>query len=425
MHRFRCVFKEAFMFNSNRGAATYAGIPYNDIHWYDVEGQPFGTASSFNAIIFEDANNIVDIQGAMAVGRNFTSPRGLNVAYGNASTQRGIGYSPDLTRFLVGGDVAMQGPLVVSGHVVVGGNFNAASGSTYMIGKSGDPAQAQQLSNLYQARGGSQYWRPSDRGNHYAISSYDVDRYIPAGRINANVAQFFRDSRESINNFHQCIRNLPENGTVTERYHQLILRGNDPVQNVFLIDARPNGALNKEIKLEIPAGSLAIVKIRTGDNAHIQYGLWGDAGHANNTLYVFEDATNIFMEVPAAIWGSVLALQATFHAHQTGGDINGNAAFRSFTVNARSGFEFHWYPFAGGVVCQGMAPAPAPAPVPVPVPAPRPTPTPIPAPTPAPAPAPAPTPAPAPVPVPAPAPAPAPRPIPAPAPAPALYIFSK
>ncbi|HBI72969.1 MAG TPA: hypothetical protein DDY59_07255, partial [Lachnospiraceae bacterium] len=157
-----------------------------------------------------------------------------------------------------------------------------------------------------------------------------------------------------------------------------------------------NGALNKEIKLEIPAGSLAIVKIRTGDNAHIQYGLWGDAGHANNTLYVFEDATNIFMEVPAAIWGSVLAPQAIFHAHQTGGDINGNAAFRSFTVNARSGFEFHWYPFAGGVVCQGMAPAPAPAPVPVPVPAPRPTPTPIPAPTPAPAPAPAPTPAPAP-----------------------------
>jgi len=388
------------MANNNGGAANYTGIPYGDINWYDEEGQPFGTASRFNAIVFEDANNIVDTKGGMAVGRNFVSSRGLSLGYGNEGDLRDTGYSPDIVRFLVGSDVAMQGPLVVIGHVVVGGNFNAASGSTYMIGKSNDPDQVQQLTTLYHANGGSQYWRPSDRGDHYAISSYDVDRFIPASRINANVGRFFSDGRESILDFHDCILELEENGTVTERFHQWILRGTDPQQNVFLIDVSPNGLLTKEIKLEIPAGSRAIIKIRTGNNAHLQYGLWGDANHVNNTLYVFEDATNIFMEVPAAIWGSVLAPQAMFHAHQTGGNINGNAAFRSFAVNGRSGFEFHWFPFVGGVQCMAMAPEviPAPAPIPVPVPAPTPAPAPAPAPRPTPTPAPAPRPTPAPCP---------------------------
>ncbi|HHX12205.1 MAG TPA: hypothetical protein GX731_05230, partial [Clostridiales bacterium] len=122
------------MDNNNGGAANYTGIPYGDINWYDEEGQPFGTASRFNVIVFEDANNIVDTKGGMAVGRNFVSSRGLSLGYGNEGDLRDTGYSPDIVRFLVGSDVAMQGPLVVIGHVVAGGNFNAASGSTYMIG---------------------------------------------------------------------------------------------------------------------------------------------------------------------------------------------------------------------------------------------------------------------------------------------------
>ena len=72
---------------------------------------------------------------------------------------------------------------------------------------------------------------------------------------------------------------------------------------------------------------------------------------ARNTLYVFEDARNIYMEVPADIWGSILAPQAMFHAHQTGGHVSGNAALRSFAVNARSGFEFHQFQFVGGIEC--------------------------------------------------------------------------
>lgn len=364
--------------NRNNEAVSYAGVPLNDINWYDMIGQPFGIASYFNAIILEDTNNIVDTKGAMAVGGNFTSPRGLSLAFGNKGNLQGTGYSPDFVRFLVGGNVNMNGPLVVAGHVVAGGRFQAAKGSTYMIGKDGRETQVQELSNLYQASGSSKYWKPSDRGNHYAISSYDVPRFISAGRIGANVTQFFRDARESLTAFHDCISELQPNGTVADHFHEWILRGNDPIQNVFLIDVRPNGILDKEIRFEIPQGSSAIVIIRTGNNAHLKYGLWGDANHVNRTLYVFEDATNIYMEVPAAIWGSILAPQAMFHAHQTGGNVNGNAAFRSFAVSAGSGFEFHLYPFTGGVECAGISPQPPeeiPAPSPIPeIPLPTPSP---------------------------------------------------
>ena len=395
--------------NTRNDTVSYAGIPYDDINWYDVNGQPFGTASYFNAIIFGDANNIVDTKGAMAVGGSFVSPRGLSVAYGNDLKLTGTGYSPDLVRFLVGQNVAMQGPLVVIGHVVAGGNFRAAGGSTYMIGKDGTPGQAQELNRLYQAAGGSQYWRLSDRGTHYAVSSYDVPRYIPASRIDADVRRFFEDAEDSINYYHDCIVNMVPNGTVTPHFHELILRGNNPEQNVFMVDLRPNGILNKELRFEVPEGSVSIVILRTGPHAHLQYGLMGAQRLATRTLYVFEDAKDIHMEVPADIWGSILAPQAMFHAHPTGGHVSGNAALGSFAVNPASGFEFHLFPFVGGVICEEILPSPPeeepvpsmPAPAPIPAPAPAPVPECPPCPEPVPCPV-CPTPEPCPPPVPCP-----------------------
>ena len=60
-------------------ALKSAGLPYDNINWYDIEGQPFGTASRFNVITFGDANNIIDVEGPVAIGGSFYSPRGLSV----------------------------------------------------------------------------------------------------------------------------------------------------------------------------------------------------------------------------------------------------------------------------------------------------------------------------------------------------------
>jgi choice-of-anchor A domain-containing protein len=342
-------------FNYN-ASVSGVGIPYDDITWYNVDGQPFGLASGFNVIVFNDANNIIDVEGAMAVGGSYYSPRGLSLGFERENGGTDIGYSPDMVRFLVGGNVAMTGPLVVVGHVVTGGGFRAGKGSTYLIGKDNSGNQLEELKYLYQANGGSPYWTPSDKGDHYIIPSYDVPRYIPASRIDANVSQFFASARDSIESYKECIQNLPVNGTIVDNRHEWILRGNDPRQNVFLLDVRPNGLINKGIRAEVPAGSLVIVRIRSGNNAHLQYGLMGEEYRATQTLYVFEDATNIFMEVPADIWGSILAPQAKFHGHPTGGHVSGNAALGSLAVNANSGFEFHLYPFKGGLVCGEVIP---------------------------------------------------------------------
>ena len=346
----------------NNQAMKDAGLPYDNINWYDIDGQPFGAASRFNLLVFNDANNIVDVEGPVAVGGSFYSPRGFSVAFGRAGSNRGDHYSPDLVRFLAGGNVAMNGPLVVVGHAVAGGGFRAANGSTYLIGKDDMADQLNELKFLYQADGGSQYWTPSDKGDHYIIPSYDVPRYIPASRIEANLSNFFSAARESIGYYKSCVEALMPNGSVVDNSYEWILRGSDPVQNVFLIDVRPNGLINKGIRAEVPEGSTVIVRLRTGANAHLQYGLYGEQSKANETLYVFEDATNIYMEKSSDIWGSILAPQAMFHAHPTGGRVSGNAALGNFAVNAASGFEFHFYPFAGRVICQAISPAPAPAP---------------------------------------------------------------
>jgi choice-of-anchor A domain-containing protein len=411
----------------NNGTTPNVGIPFDSIEWYDLNGQPFGSASNFNLFVFNDANNIIDVEGAVAIGGSFFSPRGFGAGFVKDRGQVEMSYSPDDVKYLVGGNVAMSGPLVVTGHAVAGGGFRAAKGSTYLIGKDGTDDQLDVLKYLYQNTGGSPYWTPTDKGDHYVVPNYDVPRIIRPSRISANLPQFFADARESMLDYKDCIEELPVNGTVVTNSGEMILRGSDPAQNVFLVDVRPNGLLNKRIRIDIPEGSIAIVRFRTGNHAHLQSGAYGDARHANHTLYVFEDATEIHMEEPADIWGSILAPMATFHAHPTGGHVSGNAALGTFAVNPASGFEFHLYPFVGGVLC-GEEEAPAPMPVPVPTPLPAPVPVPVPVPTPLPAPTPVPCPAcpeaapcpvcPAPTPCPTPAPCPVPPPCPTPTPCP-------
>jgi len=333
------------------------GIPYKNINWEDIAGQPFGLASQFNLFVFGDANNIVDVEGAVAIGGSFYSARGLSVGFEREDGQVPIGYSPDLVRYLVGDTISIKGPLGVIGHVVSGGSFRVAAGSSYYIGKNDSTNQSEGLKYLYQATGGSPYWIPSEKNNYYIISSYDVPRVIPASRISANVSAFFRNAKNSIDTFKDCIENLNTNGTISSNSYEWVLTGSDPKQNIFTIDARPNGLINKGIRFNIPKGSVAIVRLRTGPHAHLQYGLYGEERLANHILYVFEDATDIHMEQSSDIWGSILAPQAMFHGHPTGGHVSGNAALGGFAVNANSGFEFHLYPFVGGVNCMNNIPS--------------------------------------------------------------------
>lgn len=400
---------------------SIVGIPYQNINWRDIDGQPFGQASAFNMFVLGDANNIVDVEGAVAIGGSFYSPRGFSVGFQRGNNPTSIGFSPDLARFITGNVTSTKGPLVVIGHAISNGSFQAGLGSTYYIGNDDSDGQMDQLKQLYQARGGSPYWTPSDKGEYYLIPSYDVPRVIPASRISADLPAFFQNARSSLVNYRNCISQLASNGTITSNSHEWILTGTDPTQNIFTIDVSPNGLINKGIRFNVPRGSLAIVRLKTGPHAHLQYGVYGDKSMANHTLYVFEDATNIHMEKSSDIWGSILAPQAMFHGHPTGGHVSGNAALGGFAVNPNSGFEFHFYPFVGGVICGETLPAEevieTPSPVPTPPEMPMPTPVPTQPAQPCPA-CPEPEPCPVQLPCPEPEPCPVAPPCPEPPPCP-------
>lgn len=328
--------------------ANRSGVPYQDLRWQEAEGQPFGVGVGYNGLILGDLTNMIDSEGALAVAGSVTSNRGMSVGFGRGGMQT-IPYDPFAVRFLAGGDVNIAGALTVVGNVVGDGSFQAGSGSTYLIGKSDNPEQKAELAALY-AGNGSPYWSPQDEGSHYLISSYDTPRYIPAPRLSADVPAFFAAAARSLACRVENMAALQANGSTSLEGNRLLLTGSDPLQNVF--DVTWDGALTGALTIDTPENSLNIVRIRSGENLRIGNGLWGSEAQAEHTLYVLMDAKTADMPVATAIYGSMLAPYTVWNANQSGGNINGNAALAGLNVPRGSGFELHWYPFAGGV--QGL-----------------------------------------------------------------------
>ena len=328
--------------------ASYTGVPYQNLRWQEVEGQPFGIGAGYNGLILGDLENIIDTEGAIAAAGSITSNRGMSVAFGRQG-QPAIPYDPFAVRFLAGGDVNIAGALTVVGNVVTGGSsFQAGLGSTYLIGKSDNPDQSAELAALYAANG-SAYWAPSDNGSHYVISSYDVPRYIPAARLSADVPAFFAAARQSLTCRVENIAALAVNGTTSWQDSGVVLTGSDALQNVFDVNWPADGTLTGPLSIQTPEGSLNIVRIYSGDVLTITNGIWGSMEQANRTLYVLMDAKTVNMQVAAAIYGSLLAPETQWNANPSGGNINGNVALGGLSVPQGSGFELHWYPFVGGM----------------------------------------------------------------------------
>ncbi len=331
--------------------ASLSGVPYQDLRWQEVEGQPFGIGAGYNGLILGDLSNIIDTEGAVAAEGNITSSRGMSVGFGLRGQQT-IPYDPFAVRFLAGGNVSIAGALTVVGNVVGNGSFQAGAGSTYLIGKSDAPDQRQELAALYAANG-SPYWSPQDNGSHYVISGYDTPRYIPAPRLSADVPAFFAAARSSLACRVQNIAALEANGTTARRDGGFVLAGGDSLQNVFDLEWPQDGSLTGPIAIETPEGSLNIVRIRSGGSLAVTNGLWGSEAQAARTLYVLPDAAEVTMPVAAAIYGSVLAPGTVWNAHPTGGNINGNTVLAGLNVPSGSGFELHWFPFVGGMTGLG------------------------------------------------------------------------
>ncbi len=341
--------------------ASLSGVPYQNLRWQEVEGQPFGIGAGYNGLILGNLTNIIDSEGAIAVEGSVSTGRGMSVGFGRRGQQT-IPYDPFAVRFLAGGNVNVAGALTVVGNVVGNGSFQAGAGSTYLIGKSDNPNQREELAALYAANG-SPYWMPQDNGSHFVISSYDTPRYIPAPRLSADVPAFFAEARQSLACRMQNIAALAANGATDWVDSGVILTGSDGQQNVFDLEWPADGSLTGAITINTPEGSLNIVRIYSGDVLTVTNGLWGSEGQASRTLYVLMNAKTVQMPVAAAIYGSMLAPYTVWNAHPSGGNINGNTVLAGLSVPQGSGFELHWYPFAGGMTGLGTCDA-QPEPVP-------------------------------------------------------------
>ena len=322
------------------------GVPYDAIVWQDVQGQPFGVGAGYNGLILGNLTNIVDIEGAVAVQGDAQSYRGMSVGFGGRGQQT-LPLSATDVRFLAGGSVDIAGALTVVGNVVASGGFQAGNGSTYLIGKDGSENQRATLAALYEADG-SPYWAPADNGDDYIISSYDVPRFIPASRVDADISGFFEAARQSLLSWQARIGAMDANGEVREGEYGYVLTGTQ-TQNVYDIDWPESGSVEGNLTLEAPAGSVNLVRVHGGESMTITTPVWGKNTLTQTTLFVLMDAREVSLDFPSVIHGSVLAPQAAWSANTTGGGINGNAALRSLTVAQGSGFELHWHPFAGGV----------------------------------------------------------------------------
>lgn len=75
----------------------------------------FGDLLDWNGVVFGDANNIIDLEGSLAVGGSFASPRGLSVNGGAYGSQT---LTTEDVVFLVNGNVNISGYGSVWGQTV-------------------------------------------------------------------------------------------------------------------------------------------------------------------------------------------------------------------------------------------------------------------------------------------------------------------
>ncbi|MEG1676507.1 MAG: choice-of-anchor A family protein [Clostridia bacterium] len=329
--------------------AELTGVPYQNVKWQDIDGQPFGVGVGYNGMILGNLESIVDMEGPVAVQGNVTSNRGMSIGFGRMGKQT-LPYSATDVRFLSGGNVDIADSLTVTGNVLTARDaFKVGSKSTYIIGSDASANQRQTLAQLYAANG-SPYWEPAQQGTNYLISSYDVPRRIPAARVGANVPAFFSDARKSFEGWMNFFASLKAEGETRRSDYGYRLTGTNPLQNLFDLEWPKEGSIVGNIALNVPKGSVNIVRIYSGEQMTVSTPLWGEDALAKNTIFVLMNARSVRLDFPTAIYGSVFAPDTQWNAFTTGGNINGNAVLSGLWVQQGSGFELHWFPFAGGIV---------------------------------------------------------------------------
>ena len=261
----------------------------------------FGDLLDWNGVVFGDANNIIDLEGSLAVGGSFSSPRGLSVNGGAYGSQN---LTTEDVAFLVNGNVNISGYGSVWGQTVVGN----ADGNTY------------HLSNV----------TPSATTNgQFAV---------------ADSSRYFADAKNTAYAVKAAVDALPVNGVCDAAYGTYTFVGDaDAKTLVYNVD---DANISPYIfDFTIAEGQTVVVNFTTSDTLRFKYGAVRINGKSDQQ-YLRQFNRNIILNVVSAdkiemtgceLYGTLLAPDAEL----IGNDANvcGTSILNGLTGNG--GFELH------------------------------------------------------------------------------------
>jgi choice-of-anchor A domain-containing protein len=220
-----------------------------------------------------------------------------------------------------------SGGHAVEGKVAAGGNISMTD---FAVG-SGLPAN--DTANTLVAGGSLTLSRGSVWGDAHFGDSCTTDSSVlfPRGTASQGSPINFTTRGTELRNLSRNLADLTSNGSTTiEPWGGVMLRGTDPVVNVFQVSASDlsNAVL---LSIDAPAGSQAVLNI-SGAAATLRGGHSFSGGiDQRGVLFNFVDATAISAS-DYGLWGTMLAPQA--HVSFNNGSFDGGIYARSMTGNA-------------------------------------------------------------------------------------------
>ncbi|MBP7275442.1 MAG: choice-of-anchor A family protein, partial [Kiritimatiellae bacterium] len=284
---------------------------------------PFGPAQAFNALIFGDfTSSAGDTDGRLAVGGDANIPVGYSVGFGVYGHAIPPNFGGTTDMFIVGGDLT-DGAWGVNGNIVYGGTRTG-------------PVRWMNDGNLVR---------------HVTPVTFRRDGNVPSNGSGAS----FEELRDRLDERSDRLAELADRGVVLvdSTVHSLYLVGNDPVLNVFNLDASDWNGSSRGIFIDAPEGSTVLINVH-GPQIEIRNSSMDVSGTTmEHVLVHYVDATQV-STTSFTHAASVLAMHAD--GSFLGGSIDGRAVFGG-SVTSGNGFEFHNYDFLGHM-CNGENPGP-------------------------------------------------------------------
>ncbi len=261
----------------------------------------FGDLLDWNGIVFENTNNIIDVEGSLAVGGDFISGRGASV---NGGAYGANPPSTDDATFIVNGNASIEGYGNVWGQTVIG----TAEGNTY------------RLSNTTASE---------DTNAQYTV---------------ANTSEYFADAKATAYAAKAAVESLGVNGVCEAAYGTYTFVGNaDADVLVYNVD---DLTFNSYLfDFTIADGQTIVVNLTTSDKITLKYGAVRINGsmepdvlrrYNRNIIFNVVNSTEIEM-ISSEIYGILLAPDTAL----TGNNANvcGTSVVKSLT--GLNGFELH------------------------------------------------------------------------------------